>query len=797
MATTASKSKYPPASDGPDAATNRRGYWEEQLSKANKRWDSFEKDGDAVLDRFMLESKYTGDKYNILYSSTETIKPSLYGQTPKVEVKNRQTDTENNLKVAAAMLLEQVGQYAVDLLDFDYVMQNAVSDFVLPGIGLVWVRYDPQFAPMYENDNDKTPAKNEDGSDKEYLTFEGLALDYVHFKDFRCGLARYWHEVPWVSRRVFFTKKQATSRFGKEKANRLDYSFAAKDKKEGGKDDGAATKQAVIYEIWDKTNGECVWYSDGYADDLLDVRPDPLRLKDFFPCPRPLRAVWSSRSFIPKSLYSQYRAQAAELDRLTERIRYLTEALKVRGLYDGSQENLALVLEGAGNKMIPVQDWANFMGQGGVTGVVQWVPIVEVVQCLSELFKQREICKNEIYEITGFSDIVRGISKASETLGAQQIKADWATGRLKDMQREVQRFCRDIIRLFIEIAAEHFSDKTLMVYSGLTIPPPSPEEIQAQSQYKQAVQNFPQTMQQYHMAAVQAQQQGQPIPPQPQPPPPPGPTEGEQIQTMFNAVVKMIRSEKLRCAAVGIETDSTILPDEQKERQDRMQFLSSMGAFLQQAAPMAMQFPDMRGLLGGIMMFTLRTFSASRPLEKEFESFQKKLEAMPPTPPPGQSDNGQAAAASAQAVAGIKAQTDTATASQADATKRYEIDQRVGLDRQKAADDHQYRMAQISLANAELELKRKQLGLDTLNEERAHDVEMQRTAVEATAETADAEAQRQHEAQQAELDRQHEGNLEDLKQEYDAEKIGSQQQHEIELADKESAAEDEGEGTEE
>jgi hypothetical protein len=171
---------------------------------------------------------------------------------------------------------------------------------------------------------------------------------------------------------------------------------------------------------------------------------------------------------------------------LTERIRYLTEALKVRGLYDGSQENLANVLDGAGNKMIPVQDWAALMGAGGITGVVLWVPIKDVVNCLTELYKQREICKNEIYEISGFSDIVRGVSKASETLGAQQIKQDWATGRLKDMQREVQRFCRDIIRLFIEVAAEHFSDKTLLLYSGLTIPEPTPEEIQAQQQFQQA-----------------------------------------------------------------------------------------------------------------------------------------------------------------------------------------------------------------------------------------------------------------------------------------------------------------------
>jgi hypothetical protein len=256
------------------------------------------------------------------------------------------------------------------------------------------------------------------------------------------------------------------------------------------------------------------------------------------------------------------------------------------------------------------------------------------------------------------------------------------------------------------------------------------------------------------------------------------------MQQMFKAVVKMVRSDKLRCAAVGIETDSTILPDEQKERQDRMQFLSSMGAFLQQAGPMAMQFPDMRGLLGGIMMFTLRTFSASRPLEKEFESFQKKLEAMPPTPPPGQGDNGQAAAQSAQNIAGIKAQTDTQIAGQQDQTKRYEIDQKAQGEAARYKLDHDYRMAQLQLQSKQVDLERQKLGVNILGEERAHDLEQQRTAVQAVSSSVDNSLQRSHEANQAELDRQHEGSLEGLKQEYAAEQLGKQQAHDIEMADK-------------
>lgn len=736
---TAPASNYPKENSGKRRGqTAQRKYWADQISKAKKRWDTFWCDGDRVVDRFMLESaagqKRSGDTYNILYSSTETMRPSLYAQTPKAQAKVRSTDTQDIIKVNAAMLIEQIGQYSIERVDYDAVMRNVVADYVLPGMGNAWVRYDPTFAPAYNNDN--TPIIKENGDPQEYLTAEGLGLDYVHYRDQLYGVCRFWKECPWAARRVFFNKDQATKRFGAEKANQLAYNFNCEDKTKSGTSISTTNseQQAIIYEIWDKVSRSAIWFSEDYPDDLLDIKADPLKLENFFPCPEPIRAVWTTRTLVPRALYSQYKAQAAELDRLTERIRYLTEALKVRGIYDGSQEVLKNLLDGPGNRMIPVENWAAILANKGLDGSVMWVPIKDVVMCLTELLKQREVVKNEIYEISGFSDIVRGVSKASETLGAQQIKADWATGRLKDMQREVQRFCRDIIRLMVEIACEHFNDETLLLYSGVTPPPPPSQEEQA--------------------AIAQALASGQPPPP----------TQQQQFQKEAQQTFALIRSQKLRCANLDIETDSTILPDEQKERQDRMQFLSSIGAFLQQAGPMALQYPDMRGLLGGIMMFTIRTFSASRPLEKEFEAFVQKLQQQPAMPPPGQEggDKGEAAAQatiqSAQIkaeadkeTAGAKAIADQQTAAANDATKRYEIDERNRLERERMVSDHEYRMAQLNLEEQKIRLQRVQAGATILKEEDDSDyerasaeIERQQKAETSLAESARADRQQHH-----------------------------------------------------
>lgn len=676
-----------------DGVPNRRGYWQDQITKAEKRYDRFRRNGSHVVDKYRMEredasadnTSMTKDRYNILYSSTETTRPSLYATTPKVQATKRHRDREDEKVTMATLLLETATQYAMEEIDFDEVMNNVIEDYLLPGLGQAWIRYVPTF---------KTNKGANDNENTESLAFEGLDVDYVHYKDFLTGPGRIWKELPWVARRVYFTKERAAKRFGAEKAEKLQYSFKPDDDGESSRESvGLGGAQSIVFEIWDREKREVVFYSPDYADDVLETRPDPLKLKDFFPCPRPLRAVSVTKTFIPKAFYSQYKAQADALDDITQRIRVLTEALRVVGVYDASQEGLAQLLMGTNNKMVPVQNWAAFAGTGGMDGAVQFLSIKDISVVLTELYRQRDIAKNEIYEITGFSDIVRGVSKASETLGAQQIKSDWATGRLRSLQKEVQRFCRDIIRIMAEIIAEQFSEDSLAMYAGFEPPPVTPEEQQA--------------AQAYAAAQMMPPQPGQPVPQ------PPGPTMRQQAIRTFLDVVELLKNEKMRCASIGIETDSTIMPDEAKEREDRMAYLAAIGAFLQQAGPMALQFPDMRGLLGAIMMFTIRTFRASRPLEKEFEEFNKKLAAAPPQNPNGEQtgDNGEAAANAQVEGEKLKQQTAQQQTQVEDATARYKIDKETQLKRDQMQMDHDFRMAELDVKRRELEIKEAELGL--------------------------------------------------------------------------------------
>lgn len=561
-----------------DATVDRDvAYWTGEIERAKKRFRTFHDNGDKVVDEYRLQ-KADGndatakDKYNILYSSTETIRPNLYAQAPKARVALRSRDTANDTARVASMLLEGCLGYLQQEEDFDELMGAVVEDFMLPGLGTAWVRYQATFGNKQGEDGQ--PVYGSDGKTPEQeLLDEMVKMEYVYWQDYLTGVSRTWKETPWVARRLWLNKADATKRFSAEKAANLKYAT----RENTGRDMDNPAETAEAWEIWDRSTKTVYWYAEGLTE-LLDKRADPLKLKRFFPTPRPLRAISNTRTFVPRALYSQYKSQAETLNVMTKRIRLLSEALRVVGVYDGSQAKLADILNPAyGNKMVAVDNWAAFAQQKGIDGCVQWVPIDTVVKVLNELLQAREVCKQEIYEITGFSDIVRGVSKASETLGAQNLKANWAGARVKKMQAEVQRFARDLLALSGELIAEHCSPETIALFSGLQIP--DPEAVKADPELQKKVQTF-------------------------------------------NDACDMIRNEIRRVATIDIETDSTLLADEESEREDRTKFLAAAGAFLQQSVPAMEATPELGPLLGAMLMFVVRTFPSSRPIEEEFEKVQ-------------------------------------------------------------------------------------------------------------------------------------------------------------------------------
>lgn len=98
----------------------------------------------------------------------------------------------------------------------------------------------------------------------------------------------------------------------------------------------------------------------------------------------------------------------------------------------------------------------------------------------------------------------------------------------------------------------------------------------------------------------------------------------------FEAAVAVIREDGIHGFRLEIEADSTIAPDEQAEKQARVEFLQQMVPMLQQVVPIAQGNPPLASLAKELTLFAARGFRVARPLEEAFEQAFDAIGKMPP-----------------------------------------------------------------------------------------------------------------------------------------------------------------------
>lgn len=610
--------------------------WISELNVSEKAQRGWLDRSKKITKRYRYENSQDAREraFAMLWSNTETIKPAVYSRPP-VPVVVRRFTTNDPVARAASQVLEHCLSTSIDLQDLDGVLRAARDDYVLLARGQSWERYVPTHGPevtpkialqIATNDAGETHYEDDDGATYEDddvqfgeeegepefyamgepyrpVVYEESLTDYVNWEDFGHSVARTWDEVWFVWRRAYLDRDQLVDRFGDVgKQVPLDWGPLQKGAKEAASE---YTKRAAIYEIWDKRTKKVYWISKSWANGPLDERDDPLRLSGFFPCPRPLLGTTSNESVIPVADYVYYQDQAEEIDRLTARLQQLQEAIKVRGFYAASEKtNLNNVFNTSNNILIPVADWVKVKESGGVQGNIEWFPIEQVVEAAQAVIEQRAQLIQDVYQITGVADILRGMNDPSSTATAERIKGAWGTLRIRTKQKEAIRFARDVLRIKAEVIAEHFDIDTLKAMSGIELPT-AEEKAQAQALYDQGAA-------QYQMVAQQAQASGQ------QPPPPPEvPEEIAKVlgSPTWEDVVGLLRDNARRQFAVDVESDSTIEPDEAEQKAQALEFLGAVGQFIQQAGAAVAAQPRIAPLMGEMIKFGARQFRAGRELE--------------------------------------------------------------------------------------------------------------------------------------------------------------------------------------
>jgi hypothetical protein len=584
-----------------DTATVDHTYedWYKTIMSYERQYKRWEQRADRIVKKYKDDSRYDRNpnaRFNILWSNVQTIQPAIFARLPRPDVSRRFRDNDPIGRVAS-MMLERALEFEIEHYgDYKSAMNNAVLDRLLGGRGVSWVRYEPHFAVdepgepddgfqvTEDSDESETP-EGEANENPERIEYECAPVDYVHWKEFgHSPGARTWEEVTCVWRKVYMSRPALVERFGEELGYKIPLDTKPADDKNSYKPvDGVY--EAVIYEIWDKETGKVLWISKSLGK-IIDERDDPLQLENFFPCPKPLYSTLTTDSLEPIPDFVIYQDQARELDTLCDRIDGLINALKVRGVYDASSSELQrLFSEGENNTLIPVDNWQAFAEKQGMRGAIDLVDITPFAQALAQCYQAMEQVKGQIYELMGIADIQRGQTDPNETLGAQIIKSNNASGRLKTMQHAVVDFATTILSIKAQIICNHFTDETLVQISG----------------------------------AMQLSDQDKQLIPQ---------------------AIALLRDQASKNFRIEVTSDSMIYQDEQQEKQDRVAFLAAVGQYMQMALPAAQAAPELTPMLVEMLKFGVTAFKAGKQLEGIIDETADKLREtakqqsqQPPQPP--------------------------------------------------------------------------------------------------------------------------------------------------------------------
>lgn len=720
-------------------------FWKKQIELCDKETRRWRKRGEKICQKYRDERGSVDEvpadsnkkSLNLFWSNVQLLKPAIYSKTPVPICERRFLDKDTTGRVAST-ILERALRYEVAMCGFDSAMRRARDDYLLPGRGQVWVRYNPKFGEpistkqvsndeiTFEGSQSDQPedldAVEEVAAQEQKVISETLCTDYLHWQDYYTfpPKARTEDEIEGKGRRLFMSQQDLIERFGNEVGKKvpLDHSpeseVGGKEARSSSTNVGQEGNQATVFEIWWKPERKIYFVAKEYDECLVPEGmeadedggiTDPLRLEGFFPCPKPIVATTTNDTLIPVPDYAEAQDQYMQIDDLTKRIDVLTNACKIRGVYDAAAQGVKRVFEeGTEPDLIPIDSWVMFAEKGGLKGAIDWVPLKDIADCLKILIEVRKQIMEDLDHVTGISDINRGTSDARETLGGVKLKQNATSGRLQERQDDFARFARDTICIMGEIISEQYDPQTLIQVSGALYdegldPPDLPPAGMMPPQ------------------PIAAGPAGPPPMAGPAVSPPETPEMKEQRKlAMIGEAIQLLRNDKLRGFRIDIETDSTVSMDAEKEKQSRVEFVEGVTKFVQVAGEVTMQLPEFAPLAAKMLQFAVRGFRVGRDLESAIEDFAEKAEKQakdmankPPKPDPeqikqetekikqaGEIQTQQVEAQSEQRNAEIRMAEEQTKAQNAAQDREFEM-RKMAMEEQFAMAAHNRKMAELQM----------------------------------------------------------------------------------------------------
>lgn len=589
-----------------DTPTGWAERWGAEFAAARKFIKPWHKQAEKTFCRFLDERKSgqgegdaIGDfttRLNLFHSNIVTLQSMLYGRIPKVDVDRRYADQDDDIARVAGLILQRILNTDIEEAgeDYSHVLRSSLGDYLIGGMGSARVRYD--FSETEQEVPPQTdPMSGEvlaEGYTDQKIDDEWVDVDYLHWRDTLWSPCRTWAEMRWRAYRVYMTRDELIARFGEEMGKKVPLNCTGPTW--SGKNQGKQPKeeiwlQAEVWEIWDKQNKKVWWFVESY-DRVLDMKKDIYQLEGFFPEPPPLMANTTTNKYLPKPDFMLAQDLYNEIDVLETRINLLTDACKVVGVYDkGSDEVQRLLMEGVENQLIPVDNWAAFSEKGGVQKSIDWLPIEEVANVIQILTTKQGEKVNQLYQITGMSDILRGAATMAASATEQAIKAKFASIRVQALQDEFSRFASDLMRIKAEIISKHYQPYCIVQQSNISM------------------------------------------------------TQDAKTPGLIEQAVQLIKDPDSARWKIVVKPESLAMVDYAQLKQDRTEYINALAIFLQSAAPLIEIDKSATGPMLELLKWGLAGFKGSNEIEgvmdRAISDFQKKQQAeagQPPKPDPAE-----------------------------------------------------------------------------------------------------------------------------------------------------------------
>lgn len=570
----------------------------------------------------------TDRRYDLFWSSIEVLKPAIYAKAPAVVVKPKFSDANATDKVTAEML-ERVINSEFERGHLNEAMLMVRDDLALINRGVLWATLE-----------------DDDGN--------AVCTEWLDREDFAHDPARCWNDVGWVARRAWLTLEEMKERFEGVSDDLWQRAFFGEKRDNGGYhfgDDANIPEKAAVWEVWDRTEKRVRWVVEG-IDEFLDDAEPHLNLRDFFPCPRPAYGTLIRRTLIPQPDYKRYAVHLDQVNDLTRRIYDLLDRIRVMGFVAGGGDVGSAVqtalAEGDSSAIIIPVPGAALTATGGAANMIAWLPLDVIATTITGMIEARVQLFADFDRLSGISDIMRGETEAEETLGAQRMKSQYGSVRVRDKKDELIRLSRDAARISGEIICDNFTQEELLEISQMDIPKrrevdKSIKDLEkaAREEMEQLTEGVepPQDEEQAQAMQQQLQQAQQQIMEK----------YGPQFQELKQAVViedvmKLVRDDRARSLIIDVETDSTVMTDEIAEKASRAEFLTGFANAVGAIQPLMAAGEQGAKMAGAMLKFALEPFSVSRDLAATIDEFVENSPQIAAAMGGGEDDGGLAEA---------------------------------------------------------------------------------------------------------------------------------------------------------